>query len=258
MLCRISRDNYKSRFMSNPAQPEPPALPSIDRSKCVVLVPVWGSIDHQCELALRGLETAGYAVWRVPGFSAIDVARNRIAADALASGFEETLWIDSDIFFRLDDVERLRSHALPIACAVYAKQARRELAVRPLPGTEQILFGCDGGLTEVLYCGGGFLLVRRQVYADIQEKLKLPVCDQRFGRPMVPYFQPMVLQDADGHRYLGDDYAFCERARRCGYAIWADTTIRLGHIGSYPYSWEDAGEDPRRFQTYRFLVNDSR
>ena len=45
--------------------------------------------------------------------------------------------------------------------------------------------------------------------------------------------------------YLAEDFAFCERARQCGYTILADTTIRLGHIGSCEYSWEEAGSDTR-------------
>jgi GT2 family glycosyltransferase len=52
--------------------------------------------------------------------------------------------------------------------------------------------------------------------------------------------------------YLGEDFAFCERARRSGYRIFADTTIRLRHIGNYGYSWEDAGSQLPRYATYHF------
>jgi hypothetical protein len=51
----------------------------------------------------------------------------------------------------------------------------------------------------------------------------------------------MVIPCGGSHVYLGEDYAFCERARRCGFKIFADTTIRLQHIGIYGYSWEDVG-----------------
>ena len=225
-----------------------------DPSKCVVLVPVAGAIDLQCESALRRLEALGYPVWRVPGYSQIDVGRNRLASDALAAGYEETLWIDSDIFFQPEDVERLRAHRLPIVCGIYPKKATRELACHVMPAAKEIVFGENGGLIEVLYVGAGFLLVRKQVYLEIARKLELPLCDGRFGAPMTPYFQPLVRTDGDDHWYLGEDYAFCERARQCGYAIMADTTIRLGHVGNYPFSWEDAGEDPRRFVSYRFRI----
>ena len=107
---------------------------------------------------------------------------------------------------------------------------------------------------ELRYAGTGFLLVRRQVYTDIQERLGLPVCNQRFGRPMVPFFQPMLIPDGEGHWYLPEDFAFCERARQCGYKIMADTTIRLWHHGSYGYSWEDAGQDKERYETFYFNV----
>jgi len=79
-------------------------------------------------------------------------------------------------------------------------------------------------------------------------------CNQRFGRAVVPYFQPLVVPDGEGHWYLGEDFAFCERARRAGHRIWADTTVRLFHIGGYPYSWEDAGADTTRYVDYTFKV----
>jgi hypothetical protein len=112
--------------------------------------------------------------------------------------------------------------------------------------------------------------VRREVYAAMQERLDLPACNHRFGKPIVPYFQPMVVAEHDVDQppgasprferargtvpycsadfaklgrspsswYLPEDYAFCERARRCGFQIMADTTIRLWHQGSYGFTWK--------------------
>lgn len=45
---------------------------------------------------------------------------------------------------------------------------------------------------------------------------------------------------------------FCSSSFR----IMADTTIRLAHFGSYPYSWEDAGGEMKRFDTYNYRVID--
>lgn len=117
----------------------------------------------------------------------------------------------------------------------------------------------------------------------LQERLRLPTCNLHFGRPMVPFFLPLVrqgggrdeetkVQAAKGDRqgidqlspatshqppttspwYLAEDFAFCERARQCGYQVMADTSIRLLHFGSYGYTWEDAGADPQRFGTFHF------
>jgi hypothetical protein len=72
---------------------------------------------------------------------------------------------------------------------------------------------------------------------------------------VVPYFLPLLLPDGTGHWYLGEDFAFSERARRAGFAIMADTRIRLNHIGKCSYSWEDAGSDRPRYGSYQFNVN---
>lgn len=225
-------------------------LETLPPSHCVVLVPFLGSIHQECDAALKELERRGYPVRRVGGYSAIDQGRNQMATEAILDGFEETLWIDSDIAFHPDDVGRLRSHRLPLTAALYPQKGRRALASHVMPGAQGMTFGKQGGLTEMLYVGTGFLLVRREVYLKMQELLQFPVCNERFGKPMIPFFQPLIRTIEDGSWYLAEDYAFCHRARACGYSIFADTRIRLGHIGTYPYSWEDAGIERPRFASF--------
>jgi hypothetical protein len=114
--------------------------------KCIILVPVGSSIETHCEEALRSLEHRGNCVRRVSGYTSIDQARNEIVSKAIEDGFEETMWIDSDIGFNPDDVEKLRSHNLPLTCGIYPKKGERALAIHSLPGTERIQFGTKGGL----------------------------------------------------------------------------------------------------------------
>jgi hypothetical protein len=175
-----------------------------------------------------------------------------MASEALRSGFDELLWVDADMAFNPDDVEKLRAHRLPIVCGIYAKKGRRQFACDFLPGTEQVVFGQGGGLLEVRYAGFGFMLTHRAVFGRMRQDLGLPECNQRFGAPIFPWFLPMLVPDDTGLWYLSEDYAFCARARQCGFRIMADSTIRLYHIGSYGYSWEDAGKDPERFANYTF------
>jgi hypothetical protein len=202
-------------------------------------------------LALRQLESRGYPVRRLYGYSQIDRARNRLATDAVADGFEELMWIDSDMAFLPESVDRLRSHDLPLVCGLYPTKIERRLTSLVLPDTKQIIFGQQGGLVEIRYAATGFLYTRRQVYLDVQQKEGLPVCNQRQGQPTVPFFMPMIVPDGEGHFYLAEDFAFCERVRRCGYRIFADTTIRLEHIGIYGYSWEDLAVSVPRYASYR-------
>lgn len=64
----------------------------------------------------------------------------------------------------------------------------------------------------------------------------------------------MVIENEGDHRYLADDFAFCERAHRAGRPVFADTRIRLFHVGRYGYSWEDATGSRERYENVRMLL----
>ena len=218
--------------------------------RCVVLVPVGTHIDPGCDEALRALERRGCAVRRVGGYAAVDCARNRMATDALADGFDELVWIDADIVFDPDDVDALRAHGLPFVCGLYPKKGPREFAALFPPGTPAVTLGRRGGLTPVVGCGFGFAFTRREVYEAVRAAHALPALDARAGRPVVPYFAPFWAGAGADARYLAEDYAFCERARLAGYPPVADTRVRLWHVGPYRYGWEDAGGELPRFESF--------
>ena len=90
--------------------------PSGDRRKCIVLVPFAAHIHPECDEGLRALERRGYPVRRLGGVAAIDQGRNQMATDAIHDGFDETMWIDADIGFHPDSVERLRVLSSPKSC----------------------------------------------------------------------------------------------------------------------------------------------
>ena len=230
--------------------PPPHPFDPQDPRRCVVLVPYLGYIHQECDQSLKELERRGYQVRRESGHSAIDQGRNQMATDALVDGFEETMWIDSDVGFNPEDIELLRQHQRPIVSGIYPQKGKRALASHMLPGTSFVTFGKGGGLVELLYAATGFLLVRREVYLKMQAKLSLPVCNERFGRPTIPFFEPMVQPIEDGYWYLGEDYAFSHRAKACGFSVFADTRIRLWHVGNYRYGWEEAGFDHPRFESF--------
>jgi hypothetical protein len=175
-----------------------------------------------------------------------------MATDALAQGVAELMWVDADVAFDPNDVAKLRGHNLPFTSGLYPKKGPRQFACEFLPGTASVRFGRHGGLLPVRYCGFGFAHVRREVFEAVQTHSALPVCNLRFGRPLVPFFQPTCVPDPGGFWSLSEDYAFCERARRAGFEVVADTTVRLWHVGTYRYGWEDAGRDVTRYGDYTF------
>ena len=80
-----------------------------DPAKRVILVPANYGVEPECERSLGQLERLGYPVWRVPGFANIDQCRNELTTQAVNRGFEELFWIDADVAFQPEAVERLRA-----------------------------------------------------------------------------------------------------------------------------------------------------
>ena len=122
--------------------------------------------------------------------------------------FGQTLWIDSDILFQADDVDRLVSvknvelpegggdpeHELPgVISGVYVKKGMRELACRIPPEIDKVVFGVGGGFIPILHAGCGMLLVRKWVYESVQQKWNLELCNQNHQGGLLPFFQPMIV-----------------------------------------------------------------
>lgn len=220
----------------------------MDRSRCIVLVPHRDNIDAACEQSLRGLEALGYTVRRSDASAAIDRTRCELATQALSEGYEELLWIDSDISFAPEAVDHLRSHGLPLVGGLFAKRGIRNFGCRFLPGTGEMTLGEGGGPVEVRYLGTAFLLTHRRVYEDVGRLFDLPLCNVTAdAAPAVPFFLPMVIRDPEvGFWYLSEAWSFCERARQAGHKVIVDTSIRLWHYGRYGYGWEDVGAPVQR------------
>jgi hypothetical protein len=230
-------------------------------SRCVVLVPAHSTIEPQCDHGLRVLEERGYHVHRVHGFSAIDFGRSFLASAALSAGYDEIMWIDSDISFEPGDVDKLRSHGLPFCCGIYPQKSRfplgesinsgsKAFACKFLKETEQVKLGKGGGVIEILNTGFGFVHTRHALYEAIKNannwpECKLKVSDEPLARffipeSVTPFFLPELANEELGWQYLTEDLAFCRRVRNCGFKIMADTSIRLTHVGRYAFTWEDS------------------
>jgi hypothetical protein len=81
--------------------------------------------------------------------------------------------------------------------------------------------------------------------------LRLPLCNTEWGPGVWPFFMPLIVEGQGGGRhYLGEDWAFCHRLRQIGINPLADTSIRLYHLGSHGYGWEEVGSEVYRYRTY--------
>jgi hypothetical protein len=231
------------------ANPVPPA-----RGQWMVLVPHLNGIEPECEQALRQLEDAGVRVVRRGGCSAIDVARNELASDALHDEADALMFIDADIGFDPADALRLLARPEPVVAGTYPKKGPREMASTFADGVGEVLFGPDAaGPFPLKYVATGFLRIRAPVLRRMADELKLPLCNTQWGRGVWPFFQPMVVPQGEGKwHYLGEDWAFSHRLGQIGVVPIADTTIRLWHWGRYGFGWEDAGRTVERYSSYTY------
>lgn len=170
------------------------------------------------------------------GDSLVCRARNHLAADFLRSGCTHLLFLDSDLIFGLDQIERLVSHQKPIICGLYPhKKPRLEWVCNLIEGEE----ADERGLHPVRYAGTGCMLIAREVL----DKMIFNFPDQ--------YFVPEAGEEHGGwdlfrvgvhygsQRYLSEDWFFCQNARDLGYTVLMDTCVVLQHIGTAVYPLEN-------------------
>lgn len=145
----------------------------------------------------------------------VHVARENLVKYALGNAFTHTLWLDSDMVFDgglLDDL--LFSGKDDFVSGIYH-------ARRPPHGScifknidpeniERYETNYPRDTFEIGGCGFGCVLVSTKIIRDVVDK---------FGMAFLPMAK------------LGEDLAFCQRVHDCGYKMYCEPGVRLGHIG---------------------------
>ena len=154
-------------------------------------------------------------------------ARNIVAANAIEAGFDRVFWMDSDMTFPKDALVRL-SEAMDegreIISGLYF--TRRMPNIKPVVYKKMwyevkpdgsIDTGADNyfdypeGIIECEAAGFGCMLTSVDLIKRVSD---------RFGSPFTPL------------ECMGEDMAFCLRARMLGEKIYCDTRVKCGHIAT--------------------------
>jgi len=141
-------------------------------------------------------------------------ARNKLAKEALKLGAEYTMWFDSDMIFEPDTMLKLLKDDKDIVSGMYFRRS---------PPYTLVAFGeldCNNRkwtdakipdrLERVGGVGFGCVLIKSEVLFEVAAKFKT-------------WFDPM--------NGFGEDLSFCWRAKECGYDVWLDPKVSLGHVG---------------------------
>ena len=197
------------------------------------------------ELERRGIE---YTDATVVGDALISRARSIVASAFLRSDADVLLSIDSDIWFRPQDAISLCEKADGIIAALYMTRSLNTQPALMLP-SKPVTMGPESEPVEVPFASTGFMAVERKVFEALSGVL--PLCHQGWSdrgadTSFWPFYMPYTIPwEGDGHMYLSEDWAFCQRAKDAGFKVWLDPQVRLGHMGTTMFTLEDLIREPK-------------
>ena len=150
--------------------------------------------------------------------------RADLCLDAMREGCSHILFIDSDMTFPQDMVQRLLKHDVDI---VAANCARRRMPTGPTAqnydenGVRQLVYTMPDstGLEEVGSIGTGIMLIKKEVFQNMSE----------------PWFDMPWQVGKRG--YMGEDVFFCKKAQELGFKVYIDHDVskEIGHIGTFEF-----------------------
>ena len=202
--------------------------------KTMIAIPCMDTVPTRFMTSLLAMRRVGDCSLVAHMNSLIYDARNQTAREAVKEEFDRVLWLDSDMEFEPDLMERLSARldeGRDFVSGLYFKRKPphepviyRELGIRDRDDGKQEAYAApytdypESGVFEVEACGFGAVMTTVKMLRDLTE---------RYGLPFTP------------ETGFSEDISFCLRAQETGYRIWCDSGIRAGHIGTKVYGEED-------------------
>jgi GT2 family glycosyltransferase len=150
-------------------------------------------------------------------------ARNQAAQFAVKEGYDYVLWIDSDMTFDSDLMERMFN-------SIGDKAFLTGLCFSRRPPFKPCIYKAidlkkDGAMVEPVsevmydYPRDQIVQIEAAGFACVLQKVEmLDVMLSMYGVPFFPIAG------------LGEDLSFCYRAKQLDYTMYVDTSIKIGHI----------------------------
>lgn len=195
--------------------------------KILIAIPCMDMIAMRFAQSLTTLKKVDNCVVSFLAGSLIYDARNKLAGYAIDIEADYVLWLDSDMVFQPNTLERMMAvldehPEIDVLSGLYFRRghpftpvAFDKLEINEKGDCEfEDMQSVPEGLSEIAGCGFGCVLMRTECLFDIA------------GKYGAVWFTPM------GN--VGEDCAFCIRAREEGYKIYMDPSIELGHMAYAP------------------------
>lgn len=168
------------------------------------------------------------------GDSLIPRSRNALAALFLKTDCTDLLFIDSDLVFSGQHLERIMSHDADVVGGFYPKKKQGPLEW-VLNTKKELPKAREDGLQPVKYIGTGFMRIRRGAFEKLIAQLGSELSYEADETKVLEHDFFRVGVHKPTNRYLSEDWYFCQMLRDCGIEIFADTHIALKHMGTATY-----------------------
>lgn len=156
-------------------------------------------------------------------------SRNLLSLYAIEKGFDNVLWLDSDMLVPPNALTKLAAYGMDMVTGLYVKRHEPvepvlyEKIEEPERGKDGTLIANISSYTDyphdsffpIAGCGFGCVLTSTKLLKNVWDK---------YG----PAFNPFP--------WASEDISFCHRVNQLGYQIYCDSSVSCGHIGTYVYT----------------------
>ncbi len=154
--------------------------------------------------------------------------RQKLMSKALADGFEYVLFLDSDMRFPPNIIEKLLAHNKAVVACNYSQRRLppKPVAFYDFKKIKYVYSVNKTGIEPVAAIGMGVMLIRLRDVANLPQ----------------PWFQ--IHYDANVRMWCGEDMFFCDLVTKGGGEVYVDhdTSKMIRHIGTFEYMHEHTAE----------------
>lgn len=166
----------------------------------------------------------------------VDLSRNILTALALKDKCEWIFFLDTDIIPPLDVIPRLITHNLPIVTGLYWRRYDKlEPCIYKMPAAgvpvpfdnSELQHG--NLLIEVEACGAGCMLIHSSVFEKMIPTVEeFDISEPVTGKKLTchKWWEYIVHSNVN----LSEDIVLASRVKGLGYKIYADISLRCGHL----------------------------
>lgn len=193
--------------------------------KTLIGIPAMDFVSTSFMTCLTGLQPVGDTSLHVVQSSLIYDARNDIALRAVNEGYDRILWLDSDVTFPADLLERMSARMDEGYEFVSGLYFTRKEPIKPVIFQRVELTEKDGKGVPV-----------SDNFTDYPRNDVFRIAGCGFGCVMMTVDLVKRIFEAHGAAFsplpgFGEDLSFCIRAHNVGAKMYCDSSIKLGHIG---------------------------